>query len=72
MERSVRGVTRRIAQWSWAHVNARLNILATDEESEYYAWVDEYLDRLQAEAEAAKPGLTQPTKASTIDDVVSA
>jgi hypothetical protein len=48
------GMTR-LAHRSWEHVNARLRILATREESAYYAWVDEYVDRLHAEAQRGRP-----------------
>lgn len=33
----------------WARANARLGIVATADESAYYAWADEYLDRLAQE-----------------------
>jgi len=46
-------------------------ILSTEEESAYYALVDEYLDRLHAEA-TARPELVRPAKAPTLDDVASA
>jgi hypothetical protein len=44
------GATRRLVGRLWARANARLRIVATEEESAYYAWVDEYLDRLVAES----------------------
>jgi len=46
--------------------------LSTEEESAYYAWVDEYLDSLHAEATAARPELVRPAMAPTLDDVASA
>ena len=57
----------RFVSWSWSRINTRFRILATDEESAYYAWVDEYLDRLKAEAAVAKPALRRSKKESTID-----
>jgi len=42
------------------------------QESAYYAWVDEYLDSLHAEATAARPELVRPAMAPTLDDVASA
>ena len=62
---------KRLAHGSWTSVNARLRILASDEESAYYAWVDDYLDRLYAETVAAGPAMKRPAKASTRDDIAS-
>jgi hypothetical protein len=56
---------------SWTRTNARFRIVATDEESAYYAWVDEYLDRLAADAAATKPTRGGPRRASTFEDVAA-
>ena len=72
MKRATTGVMSSLVHRSWASLNARFNILATEQESAYYAWVDEYLDRPHAEATAARPELVRPAMAPTLDDVASA
>ena len=71
MKRTTTGVMSSLVHRSWASLNARFSIVATEQESAYYAWVDEYLDRLHAEA-TARPELVRPAKAPTLDDVASA
>jgi hypothetical protein len=70
MQRSFAGVMTRVLRRSWTSVNARLGILATEDESAYYAWVDEYLDRLAAEAAATTHPGVAPRRA-TLEDVAS-
>ena len=72
MKRATTGVMSSLVHRSWASLNAHFRILATEEESAYYASVDEYLDRLHAEATAARPELVRPAMAPTLDDVASA
>ncbi len=69
MKQAVTGVLTRIAHESWATINARLDILASDEESAYYAWADEHLDALHADFLATKPALTRPAKRPTLDEI---
>ena len=72
MKRTTTGVMSSLVHRSWASLNARFSIVATEQESAYYAWVDEYLDRLHTEATAARPELVRPAMAPTLDDVASA
>ena len=44
MKRATTSVMSNLVHLSWATINARLNILASEEESAYYAWADEHLD----------------------------
>jgi hypothetical protein len=70
MKRSFSGDLHRLVRSSWTRTNARFRIVATDEESAYYAWVDEYLDRLAADAAATKPTRGSRT-VSTFEDVAA-
>ena len=72
MKGAFTSVMKRFAHGSWAGINARLRIVASDDESAYFAWVDEYLDRLHAETAASRPAAARSAKASTIDDIASA
>ena len=72
MKRATTGVMSSLVHRPWASLNARFSIVATEQESAYYALVDEYLDSLHAEATAARPELVRPAMAPTLDDVASA
>ena len=69
MKRATTGVISSIAHRSWTTLNARLEILASDEESAYYAWADEYVDALHTDFVARKPALTPPAKRLTLDEI---
>jgi hypothetical protein len=62
------GATRRLVGRLWARANARLRIVASEDESAYYAWVDEYLDRLVGESREIGRVPPRPGTASTIDE----
>ena len=69
MKRATTSVMSNLVHLSWSSINARLNILASDEESAYYAWADEHLDALHADFLATKPALTRPAKTATLDEI---
>jgi hypothetical protein len=62
------GATRRLVGRLWARANARLRIVATEDESAYYAWVDEYLDSLVSESREIERVSPQSGAASTLDE----
>jgi hypothetical protein len=59
---------KRLMGWLWARTNARVHIVASEDESSYYAWVDEYLDRLESEFQERERILRESRTASTIDE----
>ena len=69
MKRATTSVMSNLVHLSWSSINARLSILASEEESAYYAWADEHLDALHADFLVTKPALTRPTKRPTLDEI---
>jgi hypothetical protein len=62
------GAVKRLVGWLWVRANARVHIVANEEESGYYAWVDEYLDRLESEFQQRERIPRESRTASTIDE----
>jgi hypothetical protein len=62
------GALRRLVGWLWAGANARLGIVATEDESAYYALADEYLDRVAADPSERRSAPGRSGKASAIDE----
>ena len=69
MKRATTSVMSNLVHLSWSSINARLNILASEEESAYYAWADEHLDALHADFPATKRAPARPARTLTLDEI---